>query len=430
MQVTKKNLSETNVELSVTTDRQELRPIKDKVLSRLGRDVKVSGFRAGKAPEAMVEKQLDPSRLQSEFLDEAINQFYVQAAQSQKLRPVAQPEVTITKFVPFDTLEFTAVVDAVGEVALPDYKAIKVSKKVVKVTPKDVDEVIKQLLLREAEKKEVKRSAKDGDEVIIDFRGIDTKLGEPVQGADSKDFPLVLGSNAFIPGFEPELIGLKAGSDKTFDIAFPKTYSVKALQGRKVTFTVAVKKVQAVTEPKLTDAFAAKIGPFKTLQELKADIKQQLTKEQEQQAERDYENDLINKIADATEVAIPKVLVDDQLEQLEREERKNLTYKGQTWQEHLSAEGVSEEQHREKNRPDAEMRVKIGLALSEIADKEAIMVTPEEFEVRLQMLKGQYEDKTMQEELEKTENRRELLNRMISEKTLDKLVSYGEPRTK
>jgi trigger factor len=425
MHVTKDNLSDTSIKLNVSAEPEELRKIKDSVVARLGKEVRVPGFRAGKAPRVLLEKQLDTTRLQSEFLDAAINELYVQAAQQQKLRPVASPNISITKFVPFDTLEFTAEVEVVGDVTLPDYKRIRVEKITPEVTTKDINDVIERLKVRESTKKEVKRAAHNDDEVLIDFSGIDAKTNDPVNGADGKDYPLLLGSNAFIPGFEPALIGLKSGEEKTFSVTFPKDYGVAALQSRKVSFTVKVKKVQAVTLPKLDDALARKVGPFKTIKELKADIKKQLLSERQTEAARDYENRLINTIGEQTKVAIPEALVSDQIDKMERDERQNLTYRGQTWEEHLAGEGLTEEQHHEQQRPTAELNVRIGLALAEIAEKESVTVSREELEARLAQLKGEYTDKEMQAELDKPENRQDILNRLITEKTLDILLSYS-----
>jgi trigger factor len=344
---------------------------------------------------------------------------------AENVRPVAQPEVNITKFVPFTTLEVEAKVAAVGKIKLPDYKNIKLAKKPVEVTAKDVNEVIAQLRERAAEKTEVKRAAKNGDEVMIDFVGTDAKTKESVSGADGKDYPLMLGSNSFIPGFEANLIGLKPGEEKTFTLEFPSNYGVKALQNRKVTFKVTVKKVNELKQPELDDAFAAKMGPVKTVAELKADIKKQLTAEKQQRADRDYENELIKKLAEKTEAVIPKALVDEELDRLENQEKQNLAYRGQTWQEHLKDEGLSEEQHREQKRPDAETRVKAGLMLSEIAEAEGLQVTPEELEIRMQLIKGQYQDPAMQAELSKPEARREIASGLLTEKTINKLRSYA-----
>ncbi|HKR81786.1 MAG TPA: trigger factor [Candidatus Saccharimonadales bacterium] len=424
MQVSKKKLSDTNVQLTIVADAALLAGAKEATLQHFARTVKVQGFREGKAPLNLVEKQVSPESLQTEFLEHAINLLYSQAANEQDLRPVAQPQVKITKFAPFEVLEIEAEVEVLGDIQLPDYKKLKITHKAVKVTDKDVDEVIAQLQKREAQKTPVERAAKTGDEVWIDFAGVDAKTKEPINGADGKDYPLMLGSNTFIPGFEDNVVGIKAGEEKTFTIKFPKDYGVKALQSKDVAFTVTAKKVEELVEPKTDDALAAKVGPFKTLAELKADIKKQLAVEQETQADREFADEMVLAIAKDTKVAIPAALIDEQLDRMEQDEKQNLLYRGQTWQEHLKAEGVTEAEHRAKNKPDAEMRVKAGLVLTEIADREKITVTPEELEVRMQLLLGQYPDPQMQVELKKPEARREIASRMKSEKTLDKLKSY------
>lgn len=431
MQVTTEYTDKTNVTLTISGDTEQLAEIKQRVLKDLAKkQANVPGFRKGKVPTALLEKQLDQSVVQSEFMERAINDLLVQAITNEKLRTVSQPKVDIKKFVPFTVLEFTAKVEVVGKIKLGDYKKVSVKKTAVSVTDKDVDEVIERLKLRDAEKKDVDRAAKNGDQVWIDFAGIDSKTKKPVAGADGKDYPLALGSSTFIPGFEPEIVGMKAGDEKAFDITFPKNYGVKALQSKPVTFTVTVKKVQEVVEPEIDDAFAKKVGPFSSLQELKEDIKQQVTAEREQQAEREYENELITKIADKTDVAIPKTLVEEQIDRMEQEERQNLVYRGQTWQEHLEEEGITAEQHREQNREQAELRVKAGFVLSEIAEQEGIDVTSEEFDAYQQMLKEQYQDPTMRAEIEKPENQRDLVSRILTQKTLQVLKGYNTPDLK
>jgi trigger factor len=426
MQVKKDFITPTQVSLVITADQSELDAIKAKVLSKLSKNsVAPQGFRKGKAPLTLVEKQLNPELLQSEFLEEAINRLYADAIDTENVRPVTNPEVNIVKFVPFTTLEFKADVEAVGEIQLPDYTKIKLAKTPVKVTADDITKVLDDLKVRAADHEDVTRAAKEGDQVVIDFKGTDAKTGEPIQGADGKAYPLVIGSNTFIPGFEPNLAGLKAGEEKTFDVTFPKEYNVAALQNRKVTFKVTAQKVQKVVEPKLDDAFAAKVGPFKTLTELKDDIKRQLTAEKEQQAAAEYQNELMQKIAEKTKVEVPKSLVDEEIARQEQQERQNLMYRGQTWEEHLKEDGVTEEGHREKNRPMAELNVKAGLVLSEIASQEKINVTPDEFQLRVQLLKGQYTDAQMQAELDKPENRRDIMSRILTEKTIAKLTEYA-----
>lgn len=428
MQVTTKKLSDTKVQLTLEADAKLMEQAKQQTLRALARDMRLPGFRPGKAPLQLVEKNANPNVLQTDFLERAMNTLYGQALDQEKLRPVAQPQVTVKKFVPFSTLEIEAEVEVIGEVKLVDYKKVKLAKDEKKVTAKDVDEVVAQLQTREAERKDVDRAAKDGDQISIDFTGVDAKTGEPIGGAEGKDYPVVLGSNTFIPGFEDHLVGLKAGDDKTFTILFPEDYGVTTLQKRKVKFSVTAKKVQSVTKAKLDDDFAAKVGPFKTVAELKADIKRQLEAEQAQQEIRAYEEKVLNHVADKSTVAIPDSLIEQEIARMEADERQNLAYRGQTWQEHLEAEGVTEEQHREQKREQATRRVKAGLVLAEIAEQEKITISPEELELRLQLLKGQYQDKAMQAELDKPENHRDIASRMLTEKTIEKLVGYASAK--
>ncbi|MBI5906769.1 trigger factor [Candidatus Saccharibacteria bacterium] len=423
MQVTKTVKSPTELTLHVSAGAAELEPIKQHVLGHFVKTVKVPGFRAGKAPMNMVEKHVSQQAMLDEFMDHALNELYGRALDEQKLHPVAQPKVELKKFVPYTNLEFEVQIETIGEVKLPDYKKIKLTKTPVSVSAKDVNDVVESLKKRAAERKPTERAAKTGDEVMIDFSGRDDK-DQPVSGSEGKDYPLVLGSNAFIPGFEDHLLGAKAGDNKEFGITFPKDYGAKALQGKKVTFSVDVKKVSEIVEPTVDDKFAGKVGPFKTVAELKGDIKKQLGVEKRTQADRDYENELVKKIADGSSVQIPEVLIEQQITSLEEDEKRNLAYRGQTWQEHLKEEGITEAEHRSRHRDEAKQRVKAGLVLSKISEIEKIDVTPEEVEIRLQQLKTQYQDPAMLEELSNPENRRNIAARLLTEKTIKKLVEY------
>jgi trigger factor len=424
MQLQKEQITPTKLKLTIAASAEELQAAKQATLGKLSNNVKVPGFRPGKAPVNMLEKHVDPAVLQSEVLDQLIGQLYFESVQSNKLRPVAQPEVSLTKFVPYTTLEFTAEVDVIGAIKLGDYKKVQVAKKPTEVTAKDVNEVLENLRQRAATKQDVDREAKTGDELVIDFSGVDAKTKEPIQGADGKDYPLVLGSDTFIPGFEKELVGAKSGAVTTFDLTFPADYGVAALQSKQVTFTVTVRAVRELALPKLDDDFAASVGPFKTVAELKADIKKQLASERDREADQQRVNELLEKITSKSELEVPDSMIDEEITRLEEEEKRNLIYRGQTWEEHLAEEGITAEAHREKQRQPATLRVKSGLVLAEIAEAEAIVVSPEELEVRIQLLKGQYQDPAMQAELDKPENRRDIHSRMLTEKTIDKLLSY------
>lgn len=418
MHITKKQLTPTNVQLTISADAAELEPAKQAVLKELSKEVKLAGFRQGHAPAHMVEKVVDQQLLTNKVIDQVVNDLYLGAVQQEKLRPVAQPEVSLTKFVPFTTLEMTATLDVVGDVKLPDYKKFKVVKKSEPVTDKEVETVVDDLLAREAVKKDVKRAAADGDEVTIDFAGVDAKSKEAIDGAKGEDYPLVLGSNTFIPGFEPELLGLKAGEDKTFTVTFPKDYGAKQLQNKKVEFNVTVKAVKQRVLPKLDEAFVAKLGPFKTVAELRNDIRTQVAAEKERQAQQQFESDLLEQLGEKTTVAIPDVMVEQEIDRMDEDEKRNLMYRGQTWEEHLKAEGKTEEEHRAGHRDQALLRIKTGVALGEVAEKEGIRVSQEEFDARIAELKKQYTDAQMLAELDKPENQQDILSRMLTEKTI------------
>ena len=421
----KKTLKSPNeVVLTITANEADLSPIKQRTLKRLAPQVKLTGFRDGKVPLNMVEKNLDQAAFQSEFLDAAVNALYQKALDQESIRPVANPDMSLTKFVPFSTLEFSLTVPVIGDIVLPDYKKIKLTPPTPKVEPKDVNDVVASLQQRLAERKPADRAAKDGDEAMIDFKGTDAK-GQAVAGAEGKAYPLTLGSKSFIPGFEDNVIGMKPGDSKTFIVTFPKDYGVAALQSKKVTFEVTLISLNELVEPKADDDFAAKAGPFKTLVELKADIKKQLMVERENEVTRNYEEELLALIADKAKLAVPKQLIDEQIERIEAEEKQNLAYRGQTWEEHLKAEGVTAEEHKEQKREAATNRVKIGIVLSEVAEAEKITVEPKEFDVRLKAMKEQYQDAEAQKQLEQPEVQRDILARMITEKTINKLKEYA-----
>ncbi len=424
MKVNRTDKSTTSTKLVIVADSSDLEPIKRHVLAHFRHSVSVPGFRAGTAPLALVEKNVNEQSMHSEFLDHAINELYRRAIQQKNLRPVGEPKFQLKKFVPFTDIELDVETEIIGPLNIPDYKKIKVPKTAVSISIKEVNDVIKSLQQQQATRSEVKKEAKSGDEIIIDYEGKD-KDGKQVAGTDAKDHPLVLGSGSFIPGFEQNLIGLKAGEKKDFKIKFPADYGVATMQNKEVAFSVSVKKVNQLVIPKADDDFASKAGPFKTLAELKADIKKQLKLEREKQTEQDYANRIIGEIVDKSKVEIPQSLIDEQILKMEEEEKRNLAFRGQTWEEHLKEEQINAEQHHERQKPQAEQQIKGGLILSEIAERESLTATSKEVDERIMLLKGQYHDEAMRGELDKPNARRDIESRLLTEKTIAKLVEYS-----
>jgi len=423
VQVTIKEINDTTRLLTITGDEADLAKIKQHTLENLQPKVSAPGFREGKAPLKVVAKQLGEARVQSEVLEEAVNHFYSETIIERKLRPLDKPKIQLKKFVPYSSLEFTAEIEVIPPITLGDYKKIKVTREPAKVTDADIDQVIDNLRLKSAERTEVKRPAKDGDEVWIDFTG--TQDGKDVAGASGQDYPLRLGSKTFIPGFEENLTGLKAGQDKTFEVKFPKDYGHQAMAGQKVTFKVKVKQVKEVVLAEADDKWAKTVGPFDKLESLKDDIKAQLTQQKMQESDNKMKDAIVEQLVQTSTVTVPPALAEDQINHLKEDFINNLTYRGLTLKEYLEQNSLSEDDWREQElKPAAERRVKIGLVLSEVAETENLSVGDEELNLRLQLLKNQYQDEQTKAQFDQPQQRRDIASRLLTEKTLNKLVEY------
>lgn len=422
-----KKPSDTQVHLTVTLTADDLAPIHQKTVARLAKSVKAPGFRAGKVPAAVAAKQIDPNHLNQEVLEDAVNTSAVEALDAENIVPLDRPKVDVVKYVPGEELEYTAEIEVIPAVKLGDYKKLKATKQKTEVADKDVKEVIERLQTSMATKEDVDRAAKDGDEIIMDFTGTD-KDGKEVAGASGTDYPLTLGSGTFIPGFEEGLVGKKAGDKLDLPLTFPKDYHHKPLAGAKVTFAVTVKAVKEVKSPELTDEFAAKAGPFKTVAELTADITRELTEQKEREAIDKMKDELVEQLVKGSHVPAPDVLVNDQIGSIERDFVQNLMYRGMTLDQYLEQQGWTKDEWREKElREQAVRRVQVGLALAELSKAESIEVSREELDERLkEMLERYGNTPDIAKQLDTPETRRDIANRMLTEKTVDRLVEINK----
>ncbi len=426
MKTTVTHESDTRVKVVVAADHAELAAAEQVALKRLAKTVKVNGFRTGHVPLEIVKKHADLNALAQETLDAALNRAVAEAFLNNNLQVLARPEVEIKKYVPGELLEFTAEADVLPEVKLGDYKKLKAKKAAVNVDKKEIDEVIERIQKGLSEKKEVKRAAKIGDETVIDFVG--KKDGEAFQGGTGKDYPLVLGSNSFIPGFEDALIGLKAGDTKDVKLAFPKDYHAKDLAGQDVVFEVTVKKVNSVKLPALDDKFAAKAGPFTSMDDLRKDIKAEITAQAERKATDDLKDELVKQLVAKSTVSVPSVLRDDQIRSLEQDLRQNLMYRGRTLEQYFEEKGYADRDAWVKAEANdaADARIKAGLVLAQLSKELKIEATADELAAHINAYKQQYANNPkMAKHFDKPEAQREVANRLITEKTIDKLVELN-----
>jgi trigger factor len=421
MKAKAKKLSDSRIELTVTLDAKDLKPAKEKAITKLAKELKVEGFRKGKVPAEVAKKFIPENDLNAEAADIAVRTTVIDAFKEVEKSPLVLPSVNVTKYVPDETLEYTATADIIPEVKLGDYKKLDVKKPESKVTDKEIKEVLENISTSFAEKKVAKKAAELGDEVIIDFIG--KKDGEAFNGGSAKDYKLVLGSNTFIPGFEDGIVGHEPGDKFDLKLTFPKDYGVSDLAGAKTVFEVLLKQVNEVKKAKIDDELAKKCGPFKNLDELKADIKKNLAAQNEHKQNEKFKDDLINALVKKSKVSAPEILIDDQMRMIRDDISRNAASQGMSFEEFLEANHETVESWEKEARKVAETRVKASLVLQSLAVKEKITVSDDLVVAKLAELRDVYKKSPDALKSLKDPNVKiDIKNRMIIEATLDYLV--------
>lgn len=420
-----KNISDVKVELTISLGVEELKAAEQVALTKLAKEVKIEGFRKGKAPLEMVAAQVDQNVLGQEVIENALSKAVAEAFLKEKIQAINRPEVDVKKFIPGTELEFTATSEIMPKVELGDYKNLKVKKEKVSVSQKEVNETIDQILKNFTEKKKVKRAAKEGDEVIIDFLG--KKDGVAFDGGKAEKFPLELGSKSFIPGFEEGLIGKKAGDELSLDLKFPKDYHAKDLAGAKVVFEVKIHEVRENVLPEINEEFLSKLGEFKTKEDFEKQIKEDLKTQKQAEADDKFKDELVKKLAEVSKVPVPEILLEDQKQSIEMDMQQNLMYSGLSLDDYLKRMGKTREEWLENDvKAVAESRVKSGLALAELSKVEKIQSSVDELDARIAQLKEQYgNSKEVVKQLSSDDVRRNLANQILTEKTIDLLVKLN-----
>ena len=420
-----KNISDVKVELTISLGTEELKAAEQVALTKLAKEVKIEGFRKGKAPLELVAAQVDQTILGQETLENALSKAVAEAFLKEDIKAIDRPEVDVKKFIPGTELEFTATTEIMPKVELGDYKNLKVKKDTVEVSKEEVSETIDRILKNFAEKKKVDRESKDGDEVIIDFLG--KKDGVAFDGGKAEKFPLELGSKSFIPGFEEGLIGKKAGDEISLDLEFPKDYHAKDLAGTKVVFEVKIHEVRENALPEINEEFLSKLGEFKTKEEFEKQIEEDLKTQKQAESDEKFKDKLVKKLAEVSKVPVPEILLEDQKQSIELDMQQNLMYSGLSLEDYLERMGKTREEWLEKDvKEAAEIRVKSGLALAELSKVEKVESSLEELDARIAQLKEQYRNsKEITKQLSSDDVRRNLANQILTEKTIDLLVKFN-----
>lgn len=421
MKTKSKKVSDSRIELTVTLDADDLKTAAKKALEKLAKDVKVEGFRKGKVPIDVAKKFIPENDLNAETIDFAVRTTVIEAFRKEEKSPLVLPNVNVTKYVPGEMAEYTATADIVPEIKLGDFKNLGVKKPEAKVTDKDVQNILNNIAESFAEKKVAKKAAELGDEVIIDFVG--KKDGEAFRGGTAKDYKLMLGSNTFIPGFEDGIVGHESGDKFDLKLTFPKDYGVADLAGAKTVFEVLLKQVNEVKKPAIDDKLAEKCGPFKTVDELKEDIRNNLEVQNAQRLSGKFKDDLVKALVKKSKIPAPEVLIEDQIRLIRDDMTRNASSQGMSFEDFLDKNGETQESWNEQARAIAEERVKASLALQTLAVENKITVSDEEVNAKLAELREVY--KKSQEALKSLKDpnvKMDIKNRLTIEKTLDFLV--------
>ena len=311
-------------------------------------------------------------------------------------------------------------------VKLPDYQKLKTKRTEVKVVDADADDIITRMQENFAEKTKVDRAVKEGDEVVMDFIG--KKDDVEFDGGKAEDYSLKIGSGQFIPGFEEGIVGHKAGDKFDLELKFPKDYHAKELAGQKVTFSVELKTVNESKLPELNDEFAAKCGPFTSMDDLRKDILREVKEQKSRDSEEKFKDELVGELADKIKVELPEILVDDQVRSIEQDMQQNLTYRGLELDSYLSTQGFSDKDDwlAKEVRPAAERRVKAGLVLAELSKELKIDVSHEELSAQIETMRQYYgKDAKTAKQFDNPDVHRDIANRLITDKTIAKLVELN-----
>ena len=381
-------LEKSMVALTIEASAEEFEAALNKAYLKERGRIMIPGFRKGKAPRKMIEAMYGAEIFYEDAINEAYPDLFAQAVEQEKLDTVAYPEVELLD-VSKEGFSFKATVAVRPEVKLGKYKALTAPKETVKVTEKDIDSELRPYIQRATRMVDVDRKAKKGDTVNIDYEGF---LGDKAfEGGKDAGHDLELGSGMFIPGFEDQLIGAKAGDDKDVVVTFPAEYGAKELAGKEATFKVKVNAVKEKVEPKLDDEFAKDVSEFETLAELRKDLGDKLAQRRENQAQRAFEEALMEQVAENMSVEIPDAMIEEQARRMLEDYSQRVTSQGISFDQYLAMTGLSVDMLKEQAHEGAIRVVKRELALDAIAAGEKLEATEEDLNAEYAKLSEQYQ---------------------------------------
>ena len=377
------------VKLSFTIEASKFEEAIQKVYVKSSKYFNIPGFRKGKAPYKIVEKQYGAQIFYEDAFNEVAGEVYEKELTDAKIEAVSRPEIDIIQMEKGKDLIFTAVVQTKPEVTLGKYKGIELKKVEYNVEEKDIDHEIGHMQERNARLVNVEdRPVEKDDTTVIDFEGFVD--GVAFEGGKAENHELVIGSNTFIPGFEDQIIGMKIGEEKDINVTFPEEYFSKDLAGKAAVFKVKLHEIKKKELPEVDDEFAKDVSEFDTIKELKASIKEKLEEENKNKAKYETEEEAIKTVCDNTEIDIPSGMVETETDNMIKDIEQRLMYQGLNFAQYLQMMGKTEEDMRNEMKEQAERQVKTKLVLEAIVVAEKIEATEEEIKAKLEEMATMY----------------------------------------
>ena len=380
-------VEKSQVALTIEVGSAEFEAAIEKAYQKMRKKINVPGFRPGKAPRKIIEGMYGAEVFFEEAINIAFPDAYEAAVKEQELQVVGYPTVEMVGDVTKEGFTFKATTPVYPEVTLGEYKGLSAPKDEEKVTAADVDDRLKQLSDRNTRLVSVDREAKEGDTAVIDFEGF--LDGKPFDGGKGENHSLELGSHSFVPGFEEQVVGMKAGDEKDIDITFPEDYHAD-LAGKAVVFKVKVHEVKEKEVPELDDEFAKDVSEFDTLKELKADLKKKITEERQKDADRAFEDALMEQVAEGITAEIPDAMVENQARQFVDNFKMQIAQQGIPFDQYAKMTGMDEAKLVEDAKEPAQRQVRMDLAVAAIIKAESIEASDEEVEEEYKKMAEQY----------------------------------------
>lgn len=410
------------VTLKITVDNNKFEAAVNKAYNKSKGKYNIPGFRKGKAPRIVIETQYGKGIFYNDAIEVLFPEVYPEAIKELDIDPIDNPDLDIEEISKDNGLVMVLNVEVKPEFELGNYKGIEVAKVENTVSDENVEAKLQEMVEKNARLVSVEDKAlEDGDTAIIDFEGFDN--GVAFDGGKGENYNLVIGSNTFIPGFEEQLVGKKAGEEVEVNVTFPEEYHSEDLAGKPVVFNVKVNDVKVKELSALDDEFAKDTSEFDTLDELKADVRAKLEEEAKNKADAEIRNSVVEKVAENTEIEIPEVMVEHQIDNMLNELNYQLQYQGFGLQQLLEMTGRTMEELREERKEDAKKLVKSSLVLEAITKAEGIEATEEEFKAELEKMASAYNMEV--EKIEATlrdADKEDIKGQIKIRKTIDLLV--------